>query len=374
MQLTGRASKTPCFFNHAMEALPFIALFEYCEGTVAVTIYDVAKTAGVGIGTVSRAINDSSQINPNTKQRILKIIKQLNYQPHALAQSLARKRSNTVATIVPFFTNYFFIELLRGIQQKLTEHNYDLILYSVDKIDRRDVFLDRALVERRVDGVLLISLEIPDDYAERFENSNLPIVLVDSYYHGLDSITVDNVDGAYRATEHLIRLGHQKIGMINGHLTSRPAVLRLKGFKKALRKHNLDFDDRHLIICDATYGEDGFNEVAGYWAMKQLLELGSDMPTALFVASDIQAFGAFKAAREHRVRIPDDIALVGFDDIELAEFIGLTTMHQPIYDIGCLSVEKLIARISGQNSPKNVKILKTELVIRESCGAKIENK
>ena len=335
---------------------------------MAVTIYDVAQAAGVGIGTVSRAINDSPQINPDTKSRILKIIKQLNYQPHALAQSLARKRSNTVATIVPFFTNYFFIELFRGIQQKLTENNYDLILYSVDKIDRRDVFLDRTLVERRVDGVLLISLGIPDEYVDRFVNSNLSIVLVDSFHPKLDSITVENVDGAYRATEHLIRLEHKKIGMINGHLTSRPAVLRLRGFKKALRDNNLEFDDRHLIICDATHGEDGFNEVSGYEAMKQLLELGADMPTALFVSSDIQAFGVYKAARDCGVRIPGDIAIVGFDDIELAEFIGLTTMRQPIYEIGCSSVEKLLARIAGLNTRANGKCLKTELVIRESCG------
>jgi len=341
---------------------------------LAVTIYDVAKAAGVGIGTVSRAINNSPQINLDTKQRIQKIIKQLNYQPHALAQSLARKRSNTIATIVPFFTNYFFLELLRGIQQRLTENNYDLILYSVDKIDRREVFLDRTLVERRVDGVLLISLGIPDDYAERFISSSLAIVLVDSFHPNLDSFLVENVDGAFRATEHLIKLGHRKIGMIDGHLSSRPGLLRLEGFKKALRHYHLQFDDRHLVICDATHGEDGFNEVSGYEAMKQLLELGSNMPTALFVASDIQAFGVFKAAKERGVRIPEDVAIVGFDDIELAEFIGLTTMRQPIYDIACLSVEKLLARINGPDSLINSKKLNTELIVRESCGAHIANR
>ena len=337
---------------------------------MAVTIYDVAKTAGVGIGTVSRAINNSPQINPDTKKRILKVIQELNYQPHALAQSLARKRSDTVATIVPFFTNYFFVQLLRGIQQQLTNSNYDLILHSVDKIDRRDVFLDKALLERRVDGVLLISLEMPEKFADRFTNSNLAVVLIDSYHPKLDSITVENVDGAYRATEHLIKLGHKKIGMINGHLISRPAVLRLKGFRKALYDYDLDFDDRHLIICDAAQGEDGFNELAGYQAMKDLLKLGPDMPTALFVASDIQAFGVFKALREHDMKIPDDIAIVGFDDIELAEFIGLTTMRQPIYEMGCLAVETLLKRISGDSFPIKDDKIKTALIVRESCGTK----
>lgn len=337
---------------------------------MSATIYDVAKRAGVGIGTVSRVINHSTQITEKTKKKVLLAIKELNYQPHTVAQSLARRKTNTIGCIIPFFTGYFFMELLSGIQRKITEFKYDLILYSVDMTNKKETFLRRVLKERKVDGILFVSLEIADEFAERFLTQKFPIVLVDSFNPKLDSIKVDNVDGAYRATTHLINLGYTDIAMIDAQLRSVPARLRLEGYKKALKENGLQFREKHFVACDFTEEADGFNKGAGYTAMQKLLSLEDERPRAVFVSSDIQAIGAMQAIREHGLGIPDDVAVVGFDDIELAEHVGLTTMRQPTYDLARLSVEQLMNRIAGETGHDFKQRLCTELVIRESCGFK----
>ena len=344
---------------------------------MAITIYDVAKKAGVGIGTVSRAINDSPQISPKTKARVLQVVGELKYQPHAVAQGLARKRTNTIACIVPFFTGYFFVELLRGIQSQITKYKYDLILYSVDEIDKKEMFLRRTLQERKVDGVLLISLKISDEYAPKFLHAKFPIVLVDSYHPELDSILVQNDEGAYLATEYLISLGHTRIGMINGQLKSTPAQLRLQGFRRALQDHNVPFNKDYLVISDfdgdnEVLPNDGFNKEAGYRAMQKLLDSGNGRPTAVFISSDIQAVGAIRAVTERGLRVSEDVAIVGFDDIELSEYLGLTTMRQPMFEMGELAVQRLMAKISGTDSKDFKKIFSTNLIIRESCGGQVE--
>lgn len=337
-----------------------------------VTIYDVAEKAGVGIGTVSRVINDSPHTRPQTREKVLQAIKELNYQPHTVAQSLARRKTNTIGCIIPFFTGYFFVELLRGIQSKITQFFNDLILYSIDDTSKKEFFLKRVLMERKVDGLLLVSLEISDDFVRKFLKQRFPIVLVDSFHPLLDSIKVDNVEGAFVATRHLLNLGYKKVAMIDGQLRSVPARLRLEGYKRALAEYDIPFDERYFVACDFTDEADGFNKEAGYVAMKKLLELERNRPRAVFVSSDIQALGAIQAIRECGLLIPEDIAVVGFDDIELAHFVGLTTMRQPIKKIGQLAVQRLIERISGEPETEFKPHFQTELVVRESCGAKLE--
>ncbi len=336
---------------------------------MSVTIYDVAREAGVGIGTVSRAINDSDSIADDTKEKVLAVARELGFRPQASARGLARKRTNTIGVIVPFFTGYFFRELLRGIQEESSKHQYDLILYSVDQTNKKEIFLKKIFQERKIDGLLFVSMEMTDGEAENFHICHFPVVLIDNYHPGLDSITVENKDGAYVATEHLIRLGHSRIAMINGHLKSAPARARLDGYKRALHDHGIDFRHEYMYISDFVHGEDGFNQVAGFEAMKRMLSLNGHRPTAVFISSDIQAVGAMKAIREHNLNIPEDMAMVGFDDIEMAQFIGLTTMRQPMFQMGKLAVERLVERISGGPSNRFHKTFHTELIIRESCGA-----
>ncbi len=342
-----------------------------------VTIYDVARKAGVGIGTVSRVINNSPQISPRTREKVLRVIKELKYQPSVMAQGLARRKTNTVACIVPFFTGYFYFEMLNGVQQALSHYGYDLILYSVDQIERKDQFLKKALRERRVDGVLLSSMTISDSMAEKFVQSKLPIVLVDAFHPMLDSICVENKQGAFRATEHLINQGHTKLGMINGNLRSNPAKSRLEGFIQALESHNLIPDKQAIyhVKDDADpdiYHNDGFNKQAGIDGMKKILSLGSARPTAIFVASDIQAIGAMQEAKATGLRIPHDMAIVGFDGIELSEYLGLTTMKQPMREMGEIAVDHLIGKINNGVEHTGIlrKLLHPELIVRETCGAK----
>ncbi|MCI0493963.1 LacI family transcriptional regulator [candidate division KSB1 bacterium] len=345
---------------------------------MGVTIYDVAKKAGVGIGTVSRVINNSPQISPITREKVIKIIKELKYQPSVMAQSLARKKSNIIACVVPRFTGYFYFEVLNGIQQALGNHGYDLILYNVDKLEKKEEILKRITRERKVDGVLLISMPISDKYVTRFRESKLPIVIVDSYHDELDSITIENKEGAFLATEHLIKLGHQRIGMINGNLRSVPAANRLEGFKAALNKYHIICHE-NLIINVGLNGDpevlynDGFNKKAGYKAMNKLLGLNHDRPTAIFISSDIQATGAIKAIQEYGLKIPTDITLIGFDDIELSEYLGLTTVHQPMYEMGKLAVDRLMEKIAGKNTENTKTVFPTKLVIRETCGVYKKN-
>ncbi|UCE20256.1 MAG: LacI family DNA-binding transcriptional regulator [Gemmatimonadota bacterium] len=336
---------------------------------MSVTIYDVAKRAGVGIGTVSRAINNSGSIAPRTKEKVLAVVKELGYRPHASARGLARRRTNTIGVVVPFFTGYFFVELLRGIQGEVSKFQYDLILYNVDETNKKEMILRKVLQERKVDGMLLISLEMTNNEVWELRRSRLPIVLVDSYHPDLDSVTVENRRGAYVATQHLIRQGHSRIGMIDGHLKSSPARVRLEGYKNALRDHDIGFRREYLVISDYVTGEDGFNRKAGYQAMKQLLHLGSNRPTAVFVSSDIQAIGAMKAIEEDGLNVPNDMAIVGFDDIELAQYIGLTTMRQPMFEMGKLAVDRLVECITDVVTNGFKKVFHTSLIVRNTCGA-----
>jgi len=275
-----------------------------------------------------------------------------------------------VACIVPFFTGYFYVELLRGIQRQISTYQYDLILYSVDSLNKKEIFLRRAMKERKIDGVLLVSLELTDEYVRKFETAGLPLVLVDAFHPDADSITVDSVEGAYRATEHLLGLGHRRIAIIDGQLRSFPARLRLEGYKKALADHGLPYRPEYVVTCEFAQEEDGFNKEAGHAGMQRLLSLGEQRPSAVFVSSDIQAAGALKAIREAGLSVPEDIAVVGFDDIELAEYLGLTTMRQPIFEMGRLAVDRLMARIENRAADEFKKTFRTELVVRESCGAR----
>jgi len=341
---------------------------------MSVTIYDVAKKAGVGIGTVSRVINNSPQISSNTRKKVLKVIRELKYQPSAMAQGLARKKSNIIACVVPFFTGYFYFEVLNGIQQALSSYGYDLILYNVDKLEKKEEILKRTIRERKVDGVLLISMPISNKLVTTFRESSLPIVLVDSYHDDLDSITIENKEGAFIATEHLIKLGHKRIGMINGCLSSVPAINRLEGFKAALNKYNIAYQDT-LVINVGLNGDpeilqnDGFNKKAGYKAMNKLLTLNGERPTAIFISSDIQATGAIKAIQEHNLKIPQDISIIGFDGIELSGYLGLTTMKQPMFEMGIIAVDRLIEKIEHPGNTNGIfkKLLHPRLIARETC-------
>ncbi len=339
---------------------------------MAVTIYDVARRAGVGIGTVSRAINGSPQIRPETKQRVMDAIRELGYTPHTMAKRLATKRIGIIAAIMPFYTGHFYQELLRGIQKSLTEFEYDLLVHFVDKPEKLNAYLDRTLSEKRCDGLLVISMDIPGEYVDKLQNARLPVVVVDRGHDRLDCIQVENERGAYLATQHLIRSGHQKIGMISGNRHSEPAKQRYQGYVRAMQKANLTVKPEWFVSADMLEAtpqiqqNDGFNIHAGRVAMKRLLQMGDDRPTAIFAASDILAIGAMRAANEAGLRIPDDLAVIGFDDIELADYLSLTTMQQPMYEMGKMAVDRIMEKIEAETEEVRQFRLSTRLIERGS--------
>ena len=340
---------------------------------MGVTIYDLARQAGVGIGTVSRCLNNHPSVSPETRRRVLAVVKQLSYQPHSYAHRLASRKTNTVSTIIPFFTNYFFVEVLQGIQDRAIELGIDLILYGVNDPSQVEYYLRRSLARGHVDGVMFFSMKFPESYVTKFQQISLPLVLVDTFHDMFDSIRVKNRDGARVAVDHLLSLGHRHIAMINGCLETRPAKERLDGYREALERSALPVRE-DWIISSGPGKLDGFTREAGRMLMRELIsrnQLTTGI-TAVFIASDVQAIGALEAARELGVRVPEDIAIVSFDDIELAQHAQLTTMRQPMYKMGRLAVDQLISRIQDRSAAPRVTSFLPELVIRRSCGARRE--
>jgi DNA-binding LacI/PurR family transcriptional regulator len=337
---------------------------------MGVTIYDLAREAGVGIGTVSRCLNNHPSVSPQTREKVLGVVKRLSYQPHAYAQRLASRRANTISTIIPFFTNHFFVEVLRGVQARSQELGIDLILYGVYNIDQVEYYLRRSLSRGHVDGVMFFSMKFPESYVDKFLQIGLPVVLVDTYHKMFDSITVRNADGARIAVEHLFDLGHRQVAMINGFMETRPARERFHGYKKALESRGLSVNDQ-LVFSPGRERLDGFSREAGRSLMTEVIRKRREGTpiTAVFVASDIQALGVLEAAREEGIRVPEDIAVVSFDDIELAAQASLTTMKQPMNEMGSLAVEWLTSNMRDKSKePRSTSFL-PELIVRRSCGA-----
>lgn len=272
--------------------------------------------------------------------------------------------------VIPFFTTFFFMEILQGVQSKLSELECDLILYGVNHPDQVEESLRHHVLRSRVDGMLFFSMRMPDSFVDQFLHHRTPLVLVDGYHKRFDSLTVDNQQGAYAATRHLISLGHRRIGILNANVDSIPARERLRGFKRAMEENNLPIPPS--MIKNSTLPRlDGFTRESGSELMKQFIDLGRNMPTAVFVTSDIQASGALSAMSETGIKCPGDIAIVGFDDIELASHLGLSTMRQPMFEMGVLASEILAARQKNPQLPVSHSMFVPKLIIRTSCGASL---
>jgi DNA-binding LacI/PurR family transcriptional regulator len=333
---------------------------------MAATIYDVAKQAGVGIGTVSRVLNNSSSVTETTRQKILVAIKELDYRPNAIAQRLSLRKTLTVAVIAPFFTRPAFVERLRGVEGAIAESDYDLILYNVETTAKRDDCFEDVAGGQRVDGALIISLPPSDEDVARFARAGVPTVLVDAHHPDLSTVTVDDMAGGYLATQHLIGLGHRKIAYVSDPLESpfrfTSSSHRYQGYRRALAEANIPFrPDYHQ------FDEHGQRQARD--ATRRLLDL-PDPPTAIFAASDTQAIGALEALRGRGLRVPQDIAVVGYDDIEVAEYLGLTTIRQPLFETGTKGVELLLETIDDPSErPMHVE-MPIQLIVRHSCGGR----
>lgn len=331
------------------------------------TIRDVAYKAGVGLGTVSRVINDSPLVSQATRERVDQAIAELNYVPNPTARRLSLRKTLTIAAITPFFTRPSFTERLRGIENSLAESEYDLIIYNVETVDRRESLIHEIPRRERVDGVIIIALSPREEDIPILSQADVPVVLVDTNHPSLtmlNRVVVDDLEGGSKATQHLIDLGHRRIGYISDPLENpfnfTSSLFRYQGYKHALEKAGIAFrDDYH-----------GQGEHGRYEAHRLAVNMLSlpERPTAIFAASDTQAMGVMEAARDLNLDVPDALSVIGYDDIELAEYLGITTIRQLLFESGQRGVDILLNALENPSMEPECVKLPTELIVRQTTS------
>ena len=318
------------------------------------TIARVAALAGVGVGTVSRVLNDSGAVSPATRRRVEEAIDALGYEPSAAARALSTGRTMSIGVVAPFLTQPSVVERLRGVARRVADADYRLVLLDVERPDRIYDSVGSFAVNGRVDGLLVVSLALPDG----FRPGSVPIVLVDRQSDHLPGVHIDDEAGGRLATEHLLELGHTRIGFV-GDLEENPygfdsSALRRRGYDAALRDAGVTADP--ALVRTAPYGRDAARAMA-----RELLESAAP-PTAIFAASDDQALGVLEAAEAASVSVPDHLSVVGFDDLEVARYANLTTVAQPLELSGARGVDLLLDALAG-GTPRSEQ-LNCELVVR----------
>lgn len=328
------------------------------------TLEDVAREAGVSICTVSRVIHNKGYISENTRKRVKEAIRKLNYRQDMIARSLKTNSTDTIGFIVTDLSNPFFSVMSKGIDRIISKKEYSLLVCNTDSNPSKEMKYLDLLLQKRVDGIILASCGGTEEKIKEVVDEGTPIVLVDNYIEGfsLDSVTVDNFMGAYKLTSHLLQLGHIRIGLISGPLSESSARERLDGYKSALTDHGIDFDSKLVTVGD-------FRLKSGYRNTLELLSI-IPSPTAIFATNNFMALGALSALKQKGLRVPSDLALVGFDMVEIASVVSpsITTMAYSPGRIGILAARLLLEKIEGGDGKTQNLLLKPRLLIRESCG------
>jgi len=329
-----------------------------------VTIVEVAAAAGVSFGTVSRVINNDIHVRPDTRQRVLDAMQNLNFVANRQARSLAGGKSHIVGVLVPDLGTGYIGEIIRGIDAELGMSGYDLMLYTTHRAATKEASYVANLAQDMVDGLLIVLPRNPADYTGTLASRKFPFVLIDHQGTGENCAAVgaSNWQGAYIATEHHIKLGHRRIGFITGWLDLGAAIDRLEGYKTALRTHHIPVDPQ--LIYEGT-----FLQLDGYTGACHLLDL-ADPPTLIFASNDVMAMAAMDAVRERGMHVPEDISILGFDDIPQASLMrpALTTVRQPLEQMGRVATQMLLDIIADPDHIPNRIELPTELILRDSTA------
>ncbi|PKM54829.1 MAG: LacI family transcriptional regulator [Firmicutes bacterium HGW-Firmicutes-5] len=329
-----------------------------------VTIKHIAELAGVSIATVSKVINHKDEkITHQTRDRVLEVIKEQGYIPNRVASSMVTKRTKTLGLMIPDITNPFFPELARGVEDGANEMGYTLILCNSDNdLQKEESYLE-MLQEKMVDGIIFTASSRRTTMSSAFLKLTIPVVSVDREIEGLKlegKITVDNEKGAFEAVCYLLEKGYRKIYHISGPLLSKTAKDRYAGFIRAHKEKGIMPIEDHLL-------EGNYTSTWGYDYTKKLIEEQVDFDS-LFCGNDLIALGAYKALHEKNIRIPEDIGIIGFDDIYMAEIVspGLTTVRQPSYSMGYKAAEMMLDRIKNKDGIQKEWVLESKLIIRGS--------
>ncbi|TCP25588.1 LacI family transcriptional regulator [Scopulibacillus darangshiensis] len=326
---------------------------------------DVAKLAKVSTATVSRVLSNAGNVTEKTRRKVLAAMEDLNYQPNFLGRQLRKMETKTILVVVPDIANTFFSKVLRGIESVANKNGYQVLMGdSQNKSENESEYLNH-LRYKQVDGVILLTARTTPHLVEELSDS-YPIVLACEYLEGsnIPTVSIDNISSARKITSHLIKLGHHRIAHIAGPKNVILGRDRLKGFEQALAQNNLEIDQILIQEGDFTYE-------SGYRLMKKLLAL-QNPPTAVFAANDEMAIGAIKAIKHCQLSVPEDIAVVGFDDIQMASIFEpeLTTVAQPTFEIGSTAMALLLSLMKKEKLNMKQFVLEEQMIVRESCGAK----
>lgn len=335
-----------------------------------VTIKDIAQECGVSISAVSLVLNNREcRISEETRNRILDTAAKYRYRPNKLAVGLLKKQTSTLGLIVPSLSNLFFAELCRGCEMEARRNGYSLMIVSSEEFPNKNVQFIDSLVDSQVDGIVYVSPSSIDSQAireasQRIESAGIPYVTVDREVTGSTSrsVSVDNALGGYIATRHLLSLGHRRIGCLTGPLCNSTSIQRLAGYKKALGEYHIPYDPQLVLEGD-------FSVDSGH---KSIAYMRGQEATALFCFNDMMAIGAYRAMREYGMKLPQDLSLVGYDDIFITELLEtpLTTVNQPAAQIGASAARLLLNQIKGNPEEENPVFIPSLKVRSSTCPPK----
>ncbi|QNF30906.1 MULTISPECIES: LacI family DNA-binding transcriptional regulator [Metabacillus] len=325
---------------------------------------DVAKLANVSPATVSRVLSNPELVSKETRQKVLDVINEVNYKPHIVARQFRTKETKIILVVVPDITSAFFSKVLRGIEHVAVNNGYQVILGDTENDIEREKEYINLLLQKQADGMVLLTARLNKTNLEEI-SEHFPMVLACEYMDGLNvpTVSIDNISSARKATEHLIKLGHTKIAHITGPINVILSRDRMRGYQQAMMSHELDIDSAYIQEGDFSF-ESGYNQTLKLLALE-------NPPTAVFAFNDEMAMGAIKAAKDSGLKAPEDLAVVGFDNVKMSSVIepNLTTINQPKYEIGKKAMELLLKLINGESINKKKFVMKDELIIRESCGS-----
>jgi DNA-binding LacI/PurR family transcriptional regulator len=327
------------------------------------TIYDVARLAGVSISTVSRALNAPHKVNERTLITVMNVIDQLDFVPKAESRARALSSTGRIGVITPFFTSPSFVQRLRCVAAALATTNYELVIYTVDSQARLNGYLETIPLSRNLDGLVVMSLRFPDSLAQRLVKYGLPTVLIEYPQRILSSVEIDDIGGGKMAAEYLLKKGHRQCAFLGDtdlpEYGIHPITQRLVGYREELQEAGIPLPDEYVRLVP-------YDLETTRRFTRELLNTPNP-PTALFAATDLQAMGVLKAARDLGIQVPQDLAIIGFDDLDMADYIGLTTIRQHLDESGRIAVELLLSHIQNPGRTHQHIHLPLKLIERETA-------
>ena len=345
-----------------------VNLFTGKDDQMSITIKDVAKKAGVSHTTVSMVIHDDKRITPETKKKVQAIIAELKYHPNYLARGLVQGKTNTIAIMATFFSSYFEMNFLKGIELQSGESEYQINQYSTrGKAGVKEQILEQILYGKRADALISLSIKPDKAMLEEFRKNGLPIILIEEEMKGAHTLKTDNYKGGFLATEYMLKKGRRNIGIIvgeiNGDEVGTSPAERLKGYRRALEEFNVEFDS------DYVYEVRDFDYKDGKEGLAKFLSGPKKIDAVFCAAGDYTAMGLLEEARKRGLKIPGDLSIVGYDDLEMSAVVNppLTTIKQSITELGKEAFKIAVDAANGKlKEPKNI-VLQPELIIRESA-------